>query len=465
MFASTIPGELASIQRSIQSALSKIEKNSAKRGSQEQNLISTVAGAKSLNRFFSAHPTTNDEVVRALRSAGEEEQVEIECIQRYQRFVEARSTCFTFLEVKMSTLLKEVSRALVTSGKMEEFTSDDLLPEVEENQSDSEAQRLLRLWRTVLHIHDLVLGPLIRGHLGGPRNELQCIRAEEERYFARESVLRNTITDVQKMVAAIQKRLGDLNTEAEAVHTIAECTASMRFQDKATRPIVAEKDEHFGSHMRKALYDLQRSTERLRKERVAVDLRTATLAEKSRNLRLQTVACKLSTEAILQTTGEVTDGVNSLTNAQANALRELNQKTQECTSKQGRLENALEKHERLSALLMEQSENEKFKAERIVAAGQAYHFLMTKGGSQREKLTSLRRSIARIESEIRGALADRQRIVGEVQYLSRLFSNPSVAQRVLVQATERCNVEPKPIAVDNYIRFIQKARIERRTFH
>ncbi|AYU79021.1 hypothetical protein LdCL_230020900 [Leishmania donovani] len=457
--------ELASVYESIRITLSKIQEDSAKRSSQEQQLISSVASAKCLAGIFSAHPPTNNEVVRALKSAGEEEQVEAECLQRYRRFVEAKKRCFTSVEADLRSVSKVLSGVLAANEKVEEPTSGDYRPEVQENQCDAELLHLFRLWRTVVCLHDLVLGSLIKRGFDDPPCELQLFSADEERSYARESALRNTVADTEKMLLAIRKRWRALTAEAEAVRATAESMTPLLFSDEATALIANEKDEPLVASISQGLHELQQSSDRLRKKKVAVDEGAAALIEKVRSLSSQTAACRCSVEAFSQRSREAADDANSLMSAKARALQELHRKAQECASEQGLLDRDVGSYKQLCALLVEWAEKENSDAERIVAAEKAYHSLLSKERTQQEKLTCLRLAIKNLESQVRDASTEKQRIVGEVQYLSKLVSNPTVVKQVLARATEEFHPEREVTAVHNYLRFVQKARLKRHTSH
>ncbi|KAG5478945.1 hypothetical protein CUR178_05526 [Leishmania enriettii] len=460
MSATTLQSELASVCKSIQSALSSIQGNSAKRSSQEQQLISSVAAAKCLTGIFSVHPPSSDEVVRVLKSAGEEEQVEAECLRRYRGFLEAREKCFAALEADMRTVLKEVSSTFGTDDKVEEPTSGGFHGEMHESQMDSEFVHLLRLWRTVVYLHNLLLGPLIKRSVTSPQYELHSTSAEEEGSYARESVLRNTVADTRKLLSAIRKRSKDLAAEAEALQTTAESTTSVLFRDKGTA-LMAGRDETVTARMSRGLQDLQRSRERLRRKTIAADEGAATLMEKVAKLRSQAAACKWSTEALLQSTSEAEDEANNLMSAKTNVLEELHRKAQECASEQELLENEVKNYRHLCGLLEELAANENLQAERIIATEQSYHSLLTKEKVRQEKLASLRLSIESLGCDVCDASAERERVQGEVQYLLKLVSNPTVAKRVLASATEECDSERNVISMDHFLKFVQKARLER----
>ncbi|CBZ27267.1 hypothetical protein, unknown function [Leishmania mexicana MHOM/GT/2001/U1103] len=465
MSTTPVKNELASVYESIQITLSKIQEDSAKRSSQEQELISSVGSAKCLAGIFSSHPPTNDEVVQALKSAGEEEQVEAECLQRYQRFVEAKRHCFTSVEGDLRTVCKVLSGIFAANENAEESTSGDYCPEVQENQCDAELLHLFRLWHTVVCLHNLVLGSLIKRGFDSPPCELQRVSADEERSYARESALRNTVADTEKMLLAIRRRRRDLTAETEAVRATAESMTPLGFSDEATVLLADEKDEPLVKSLSQGLHELQQSSDRLRKKKAAVDESASSLIEKVERLSSQTAACHCSMEGFSQRSREAADDANSLMNAKVKALQELYRKAQECASEEGLLDRDVGNYKQLCALLVEWAEKEDSEAERIVAAEQAYHSLLSQERKQQEKLTSLRLSIKNLESAVRDASAEKQRILGEVQYLSKLISNPTVVKQVLATVTEEYHPEREVTAAHNYLRFVQKARLERHTSH
>ncbi|GET88782.1 hypothetical protein, unknown function [Leishmania tarentolae] len=465
MTTSLPKNELAFIYESIQSTLSKIQEASLKRCSQEHQLISSVTSAKCLAGIFSVHPPSKDEVVRALKSAGEEEQVEVECLQRYLRFLETRRQCFTSVETDMRAVYKELFSVFEANEKVEEFTSSDFRAEIEENECDAELLHLLRLWRTVVCLHRLVLGSLIKRDFGDPACDLQRATANEERCNARESALRNSVADTEKLLLAIRKRWKDLITESEAVRATAESTKHFLLPDKATEMVTDEKEEPLVASISQGLHELHQSSERLRKKKVAFDERAATLMEKAKSLSSQTAVCNCSTEEFLQRSREASDDANSLMIAKTELLQELHQKEQECASEKGLLDRDLCSYEKLCGLLVEWSEKENLEAERIVAAEQAYHSLLSKERALQEKRTFLQLSIKNLESEVHGTSIERQRILDEVQYLTKLVANPTVVKQVLSRSTEVCHPEREVTAVHDYLRFVQKARLERHTSH
>ncbi|CAM36631.1 hypothetical protein, unknown function [Leishmania braziliensis MHOM/BR/75/M2904] len=465
MSTTTAQTELASVCKNIQSALSKIQETSAKRHDQEQRLISSVASAKCLAGIFSVYPPTNDEVVQVLKSSGEEEQVEVECLQRYRQFVEAKRDCFTAVEADMCTVSKEITNIFGANEKTEVPTNGDYRLGVEENQCEAELLHLFRLWRTVVCLHDLVLAPLLKRGLDVPRYELQCTNADEERSYARELALRNAVADTQAMLFEVQKRLRDLTMEAEALRITAESTTLLRFQDSATVLISDERDEALAASIRQGLHELQQSSERLRRKKVAVDEDAASLMEKVRNLNSQIAICNCSIEAFSQNSREAADDANGLVRAKTDALRTLHRKAQEYAAEQELLERDIGNYEQLCSLLMERAANDDSKVKLTVAAEQAYHSLLSEEKIQQEKLTRVQLSIESLESEVRDASTERQRILGEVQYLSKLVSNATVVKRVLARAGEECDPVRKVTVIDDYLRFVQKARLERHGFY
>ncbi|KAG5478723.1 hypothetical protein LSCM1_06127 [Leishmania martiniquensis] len=456
----TAQEELASVRKSIQDALSSIHGNSARRSAKEQQLFSSVANSKCLKGIFSVHPPSNDEVVRALKSAGEEEQVEVECLRRYRGFLEARRKRFVALEAILGTILKEASITFATVDKVETLRGCPRT-EVHEDEIDTELLHLFRLWRTVVSLQDLLLRPLIKGSVDGPQCELQNTSAEEESSYARDSALRATIADTQRMLFATRKRRVHLAAEAEALRTRAESTTHLLFRDEGTALIAGEKGEHVTLGASQGLQDIQRSTERLRRQKATVDEDAAALMERMANLRSQTAACKTSMELFSQSTRDVADETSNLISAKTNALMELHRKAQECASEQELLERNIGNYKQLCGLLEQLAANEKAKRDGITAATQAYHSLLAKEKAQEEKLISLRMSIKNLESDACDALREKQRAQGEVQYLLRLASDPTVAKRVLAGATEECTSERNVTSMGNYLRFVQKARLAR----
>lgn len=453
--------EAAALQEKINVSIREAQQKALARRQEETLLLLTAAHEKCIRCKLVAEFSLTDDVAELLKTSGEEDLVEEDCVKRYTLFLEKKATNFCELAHQLKAvvdLLPGEKSGSKRGAAAENGIGGGCSPY--KKPYDGGLLELRHLWQ-LTELLDRRSAPAV---------VMSCIQElsdEDEQVYAEDRQLDFGEIRVREALAEQKKLLSDSKARVKAAEDMhaalkAECKSACESEIVVLKESSFSEDDVSINGAQCALDALQAATQGWIRQRKELENTRSVLQEKLSEVIRHTEACKQSRTSFLSNMKEMEQSTAQLKKTYAELSLQLKRRERQCLDQ----EQVLADREANYAALRNQVEHltdlKGTGAAELNGAEYERRQLCTDVEELRGQVVSLQRNSDQTTMTLEAALVVEKRIQEEVQYLAGLIPDQRSVNVILTTAADESTRTEAPSSMYEYLHFFQKARNLRR---